>query len=222
MAKLHPPEVAERIRRAGIIAIIRGQFSLAQLISTAEALLSGGIYVLEVTLNTSHALEGIGQLRRQLGNTALIGAGTVRTRVDVDAALNAGAQFLISPNLDPASVARSREQEILHLPGIFTASEAQAAYQAGCKLVKLFPADALGPSYLKALSAPLDDIEFVPTGGIGEDNLADYVRAGAVAFGAGSALVRGPEQEPSDLSERAARLVALLRQARQNRENGSD
>lgn len=206
--------VAERIQEAGLIAIIRGAFSPAELLTTAEALLEGGVQVLEVTLNTTQALEGIERLRRHLAGCALVGAGTVRTRGDVDAALDAGAQFLVSPNLDPASIAHSREREALHLPGIFTASEAEVAYRAGCGLVKLFPADALGPSYLRALRAPLNNIGFVPTGGVGADNLADYVRAGAVAFGVGSALVRGSEEAPTELSKRAERLVAALGRAR--------
>ena len=220
MAKLSPEETSVKIREQGIIAIIRGSFSSAELVATAEALTEGGVSVLEITLNTTHALEGIRELNRHLANHVLVGAGTVRTRADVEAALDAGAQFLISPNLDPASIARAQARKVLHLPGVFTSSEAQAAHQAGCKLVKLFPADALGPSYLKALRAPLDDIGFVPTGGIGTDNLADWVQAGAVAFGVGSALVRGPGEEPAELSEQAAHLVAALHRARKCEKNG--
>jgi 2-dehydro-3-deoxyphosphogluconate aldolase/(4S)-4-hydroxy-2-oxoglutarate aldolase len=143
----------------------------------------------------------------------LIGAGTVRTLEEVNAALDAGAQFLVSPNFDPASVARSREAGVLHLPGVFTASEAQAAYAAGCQMVKLFPADALGPRYLKALRAPLNDIDFVPTGGIEAANIADFVRAGAVAFGVGSSLVKSADQDLADLREKAARLAAAFHAA---------
>ena len=205
---------AERVREAGIIAILRGAFSGDELGDIAEALVSGGVWVLEVTLNTTQALGGIERLRGLLGDRALVGAGTVRTEREVDASLDAGAQFLVSPNFDPASVARSRARKALHLPGVFTGSEAQAAFGAGCNLVKLFPADALGPAYLKALRAPLDDIGFVPTGGVDVTNLGDYVRAGAVAVGVGSALVRGPGQAPTELSERAAGLVAALERAR--------
>lgn len=207
--------LAEQIRTAGIIAIIRGDFPLDHLPVVAEALLKGGVSVVEITLNSQAALQGIDLLRGRVGDQMLVGAGTVRTAVETGQALEAGAQFLVSPNFDPASVARSRESDVLHLPGIFTATEAQMAFAAGCRMVKLFPADALGPAYLKALRAPLNDIEFVPTGGIDANNLADYIRVGAVAFGVGSSLVTNPLQDPAELTGRAAQLVAVLQQARE-------
>ncbi len=181
----------------------------------AEALLRGGVSIVEITLNSRAALQGIDLLRGRVGDQMLVGAGTVRTAVEVGQALEAGAQFLVSPNFDPASVARSREADVLHLPGIFTATEAQMAFAAGCRMVKLFPADALGPAYLKALRAPLNDIEFVPTGGIDANNLADYIKVGAVAFGVGSSLVTNPQQDPAELTGRAAQLAAVLQQARE-------
>ena len=206
-------EAVTQIRQSGIIAIIRGDFPLERLLAIAGAIAEGGVSVVEVTLNSRGALEGITALRRQAGDTMLIGAGTVRTLADVKAALDAGAQFLVSPNFDPAGVARSQEAGVLHLPGVFTASEAQAAYAAGCQMVKLFPADALGPPYLKALRAPLNDIDFVPTGGIEADNIADYVHAGAVAFGVGSSLVKSADQDLADLRTKAARLAAAFQTA---------
>jgi 2-dehydro-3-deoxyphosphogluconate aldolase/(4S)-4-hydroxy-2-oxoglutarate aldolase len=206
-------KAATQIRQTGIIAIIRGDFPFERLLAIAGAIAEGGVSVVEVTLNSRGALEGIAALRRQAGDDMLIGAGTVRTLEEVNAALDAGAQFLVSPNFDPASVARSQEVGVLHLPGVFTASEAQAAYAAGCQMVKLFPADALGPRYLKALRAPLNDIDFVPTGGIEAANIADFVRAGAVAFGVGSSLVKSADQDLADLREKAARLAAAFHAA---------
>ncbi len=205
---------AGQVRAAGIIAIIRGDFPLQRLATIAEALAEGGVSVVEITLNSQNALPGITFLREQAGRGLLIGAGTVRTVDDVEGALNAGAQFLVSPNFDPASVARSQRADVLHLPGIFTATEAQAAFAAGCQMVKLFPADALGPAYLKALRAPLDHIDFVPTGGIDADNLADYVSVGAVAFGIGSSLVTKAEQTQKALTQRASHFVTALKEAR--------
>jgi 2-dehydro-3-deoxyphosphogluconate aldolase/(4S)-4-hydroxy-2-oxoglutarate aldolase len=206
-------KAATQIRQTGIIAIIRGDFPFERLLAIAGAIAEGGVSVVEVTLNSRGALEGIAALRRQAGDDMLIGAGTVRTLEEVNAALDAGAQFLVSPNFDPASVARSQEVGVLHLPGVFTASEAQTAYAAGCQMVKLFPADALGPRYLKALRAPLNDIDFVPTGGIEAANIADFVRAGAVAFGVGSSLVKSADQDLADLREKAARLAAAFHAA---------
>jgi 2-dehydro-3-deoxyphosphogluconate aldolase / (4S)-4-hydroxy-2-oxoglutarate aldolase len=208
-------EVQHRIRDAGIIAIVRGNFPLDRLPLIGEALARGGVHVMEVTLNSAGALNAIALVRESLGEAMLVGAGTVRTPEDVDSAVRAGARFLVSPSFHLESVTRSRAAGVPHLPGVFTASEAQGAYAAGCTLVKLFPADALGPSYLKALRAPLDDVEFVAVGGIDAGNLADYVRAGAVAVGVGSSLVSGrEEQELAEITRRAAALVQALRQGR--------
>lgn len=201
------------LREGGIIAIVRGNYPPERLRAIGEALAEGGVPALEVTLNSAGALEGISALRKALGSDLLVGAGTVRTVSDVEAAIGAGAEFLISPSFDAASVARSAGEGVVHLPGVFTASEAQAAHAAGCRLVKLFPADALGPAYLRALRAPLDDVGFVPTGGIDAGNIGEYVRAGAVAFGVGSALVRG--DDVSGLPARARALVAALAAARE-------
>lgn len=208
--------VEASIRSGGIIAIVRGNFPSDLLRGIGESLSAGGVRAIEVTLNSQAALEGIAMLREVLRDDILVGAGTVRTADDVSAALAAGAGFLVSPNLDPESVARSREAGVVHLPGVFTATEAQAASAAGCRLVKLFPADALGPAYLRALRAPLDDVGFVPTGGIGVENVAEYVQAGAVAFGVGSALVRGNDTDMAALTKRARELVSALRRAREN------
>lgn len=212
---MNATQVDASLRRSGIIAIVRGNFPRDTLLRIGDALREGGVGAAEVTLNSADALSRIEALRGHFGEELLIGAGTVRTVTDVDAALDAGAVFLVSPNFDPESVARSREAGVVHLPGVFTASEAQAAHAAGCRLVKLFPADALGPAYLRALRAPLDNVGFVPTGGIDATNIPEYVRAGAVAFGVGSALVRKDEDDIEALAIRARALVEALRRARE-------
>jgi 2-dehydro-3-deoxyphosphogluconate aldolase / (4S)-4-hydroxy-2-oxoglutarate aldolase len=199
-------QIAIRLKHEGIIAIIRGQFSTERILEIGRALLAARVPVMEVTLNTSNALEAIKELRTRFGADLLVGAGTVRSVNQVDLALNAGAQFLVSPNFDPDSVAYSQKRDILHVPGVFTATEAQNAFVAGCRMLKLFPSEVLGPKYLKALRAPLNDVDFVPTGGISVDNLADYVRAGAVAVGIGSELIRGPQQSIEEITIRAAAL----------------
>lgn len=177
------------IKREGIIAIIRGDYGEHELTEICDALMASPLLIIEVTLNTPGALEVISAVRQRFGEHALIGAGTVRTVAQFEAALEAGAQFTVAPNFDPATVARAHEQAVLHLPGVFTATEAQTALAAGCRMVKLFPADAGGPAYLKALRAPLDDIEFVATGGIDANNIDDYARAGAAAVGVGGSLI---------------------------------
>ncbi|MEX2541650.1 MAG: bifunctional 4-hydroxy-2-oxoglutarate aldolase/2-dehydro-3-deoxy-phosphogluconate aldolase [Trueperaceae bacterium] len=204
---------AERVKETGIIAIVRGDYSESQVVTIAETLARTGIFALEVTLNSRDALRHLELLRKRFPDL-LIGAGTVRESAEATSAIAAGAQFLVSPNFDRDSVSLSLQAGVLHLPGVFTATEAQTAYAHGCHLVKLFPADVNGPSYLKALRAPLDRIGFVPTGGITPDNLGDYVTAGAVALGAGSALVGAPGQDPAELAARAKAFVSTLASAR--------
>ena len=206
--------IAERIKETGIVAIVRGDFSIEHIVRAAAALRSANVNAIEITLNTPGVLQAVSQLRRNFSDTMLVGVGTVRARMQAEHALSAGAQFLVSPNFDAATVAFAQAQDRLHLPGVFTATEAQIAFAAGCRMVKLFPAELLGPAYLKALRAPLDDIEFVPTGGISARNIPDYVRAGAVAVGVGSALLTDHTQSTEEIFTRGAAIRAAWEQAK--------
>jgi 2-dehydro-3-deoxyphosphogluconate aldolase/(4S)-4-hydroxy-2-oxoglutarate aldolase len=199
---------SQQIKQSGIVAIIRGDYSVDDTLRIGEALLSGGVTAMEVTLNSPTALAALPQLRKQFDGTMLIGAGTVRNADQARLAFEAGAQFLVSPNLDLDTVSFAHTKDLLHLPGVFTATEAQTAYAEGCRMLKLFPMDSVGPAYLKAIRAPFNDIDFVPTGGISLENIAEYARAGAVAVGLGSKLVLSREQTSEDLKSRAERLRA--------------
>jgi 2-dehydro-3-deoxyphosphogluconate aldolase/(4S)-4-hydroxy-2-oxoglutarate aldolase len=207
-------QASQKIKSCGIVAIIRGDFSVDDMLRISTALLAGSVSVVEITLNTPSVLEALSKLRKHFGDELLIGAGTVRAVGGVQQAFDAGAQFLVSPNYDPTSTSLSQSKNLLHLPGVFTATEAQTAFAAGCKMLKLFPMEVAGPSYLKALRAPLDDIDFVPTGGISVENIADYAKAGAVAVGLGSKLVLNREQSSEDLTKRAKMLSEAWRQAK--------
>lgn len=199
-------QASQKIKSCGIVAIIRGDYSADDMLRISTALLAGSVSVVEITLNTPSVLEALPKLRNHFGEELLIGAGTVRTVDGVQQAFDAGAQFLVSPNYDPASTSLSQSKDLLHLPGVFTATEAQTAFAGECKMLKLFPMEVAGPSYLKALRAPLDDIDFVPTGGISVENIAEYAKAGAVAVGLGSKLVLNREQSSQDLTQRAQAL----------------
>ena len=204
----------EFVLENGLVAIVRGNFPTAKLLQIGDALLASPVLVMEVTLNTTGALEGIALLRERFGDNMLVGAGTVRTVQQFRDAVAAGAQFTVSPNLDLATVEAALAADILHLPGVFTPTEAQQAFVAGCKMVKLFPSEVVGPKYLKAIRAPLDDIKFIPTGGITPDNVGDYIRAGAAAVGLGSALITGPDQPMDDLITRARAIRAAWKAAK--------
>jgi 2-dehydro-3-deoxyphosphogluconate aldolase/(4S)-4-hydroxy-2-oxoglutarate aldolase len=207
-------QASQKIKSCGIVAIIRGDFSVDDMLRISTALLAGSVSVVEVTLNTPSVLEALPKLRKHFGDELLIGAGTVRSVDGVQQAFDAGAQFLVSPNYDPTSTPLSQSKNLLHLPGVFTATEAQTAFAGECKMLKLFPMEVAGPSYLKALRAPLDDIDFVPTGGISIENIADYAKAGAVAVGLGSKLVLNREQTSEDLTKRAKMLSEAWKQAK--------
>ncbi len=205
---------AQKIKQCGIIAIIRGDFSVDEMLRICTALLAGSVTVAEVTLNSPAVLNALPKLRKHFGRELLLGAGTVRNLSGVHQALDAGAQFLVSPNFDPASVSFSKSKDVLHLPGVYTATEAQNAFSAGCKMLKLFPLDFGGPTYLKALRAPLNDIDFVPTGGVSIENIEEYARSGAVAVGLGSKLVASRYQSKKDLTLRARLLRAAWNQGK--------
>ena len=196
------------IRSHGLIAILRGDFSRDRVMQMAQALHESGIRVLEVTLNSSGALHLIESLRNTFSDgSMLIGAGTVRSEGQLRDAVRAGAGFTVAPNLDEQSVRTAVALGFLHVPGVLTPTEAVRAVATGSQVVKLFPVDQFGPSYLKALRAPLNDIDFIPTGGVDAGNVAHFVKAGAFAVGIGSALISGPTQPLDDIRHRARALV---------------
>lgn len=205
---------SQRIKQNGIIAILRGDFSVDDMLRIGDALLAGTVKVMEVTLNSPSALGALPKLREHFRTEMLLGAGTVRDVDQARQAYDAGAEFIVSPNLDLESVSFTLSKDLLHLPGVFTATEAQTAFQAGCRMLKLFPMEGAGPTYLKALRAPLNDIDFVPTGGVSLENIAEYASAGAVAVGLGSKLVLNRKQSSEDLTSRAHALRAAWEQGK--------
>lgn len=206
-------QTGKRIREGGIIAIIRGDFAADKILAIGEVLLTSGISVLEVALNSSRAFDAIAALQTRFSEELLVGAGTVCTLEQVDEAIRVGAKFIVSPNLDLAVVAQAQARSLLHLPGVFTPTEALQASAAGTHLLKLFPAEAGGPAYLKALLAPLSDLAFVPIGGVSATNLADYITAGAVAVGVGSALIGDSQQSLAETARKATELRRIWERA---------
>lgn len=207
------------ITSTGIIAIVRGDHA-ATIGELAAALYSGGVRVMEVTLNSPNALQMIAAISRQWAGKMLVGAGTVLTAAQVDQAADAGAAFCVSPDTFAPVIERAIRLSIEPIPGAFTPTEIRTAVRAGARFIKLFPAMPAGASYLSQIRAPLDDVLFVPTGGVDETNLAAFVRAGAVALGIGSSLV--PKQISGDASiaaieGSARRLTQLFTDSRAGR-----
>jgi len=211
------PDVVRKIAAVGVIPVVRAQ-SAELALRAIEAIQAGGIPILEITMTVPGAVKMIEELARRLGPEALIGAGTVLEEATARACIQAGAQFVVSPALDRATISCCRQHGIAVIPGALTPTEVVAAWSAGADYVKVFPAGALGgPAYLKSLKAPLPQIEMVPTGGVSLNNAADFIKAGAAALGVGADLVdtKALAQGAGRLiTERARQFVDIVRQAR--------
>ena len=181
-------ETFERVRECGVVAVLRGA-EHETVVRTAEALVDGGVTTLEVTADTDGSAEMIRTLSEELGDDASVGAGTVLDSETAQAAIAAGAEFVVSPSFHRDVVETCNRYGALVAPGIMTPTEAVEAFEAGADVVKLFPAATLGPGHLSALKGPLGQIPVMPTGGVSPDNCGEYIEAGAMAVGAGSALV---------------------------------
>jgi len=175
----------------------------------AEALLAGGIDTLEVTCDSPGVLEMIQAIAAALGDRVLLGAGTVLDASTAQAALDAGAQFLVSPHTDADLVRSFTSRGTPWIPGAFTATELLTAWRAGASVVKLFPAGSVGPTYIKDLRGPLREVPLLPTGGVTLDNAVSFFEAGAWGLGMGSALVEHGIGL-GDLEARARRLCAIV------------
>jgi len=204
------------MRDSGVVAVLRGA-EPGTVVDTAEALVAGGVTALEVTADTAGATDMIATLSEELGDDALVGAGTVLDSETARAAIAAGAEFVVSPSFDEGVVETCNRYGVLCAPGVMTPTEAVEAYEAGADVVKVFPAKTVGPDHVAALKGPLGHLEIMPTGGVSPDNAGDYIEAGAVCVGAGSALVDRDLVEAGDfdaITERAEAFREVIEAAR--------
>jgi 2-dehydro-3-deoxyphosphogluconate aldolase/(4S)-4-hydroxy-2-oxoglutarate aldolase len=200
----------------GVVAIAR-RIDPSSIAAVAEGLLGGGVRAFELTVDDHEttALTAIADaVRRSEGTGLLVGAGTVLTLASAERAIDAGAAFLVAPHLDPEIVTWAADRGIPMLPGVATPTEALSAWRAGAAGVKVFPASALGPAFIRELRGPLPEIPLMPTGGVTVDTAAAYIEAGAVAVGLGSWLFA--DRSPSSIADRARRLVEIVATARRN------
>ena len=211
--------VLQRIRDIGLVPVVRAETS-DQARRAVEAIMAGGVSVLEVTMTVPGAIAVIEQLAKAFGGEALIGAGTVLDPETADKCIQAGAQFIVSPALNEETIAFCRARDIAIFPGALTPTEVVRAWNAGADAVKVFPAGAVGgASYLRALKAPLPHIELIPTGGVSLKTAADFIKAGAMALGVGADLVDMKALRDGNdqlLTERARQFLEIVREARQN------
>jgi len=203
-------EIAAEIARVGVVAIIRTG-SADDAYRRSQALIDAGQNVLEVSLTTPQALDVVRRLREENDADVLVGVGTVLDATTARLSALAGAQFIVAPTVDEDVLSTSHRYGMATLPGAATPTEAVQALGAGADFVKLFPASMFGPASVRDMLQALPQIALVPTGGVTRENAAEYVAAGAVAVGMGSAVTAG---DPSTWRERVADLHRSIRQAR--------
>jgi len=208
--------IAQRIEAAGVVAVVRLS-QASELARVADAIRAGGVDIIEFTLTTPGALKIIEDSAARFGDDVLLGAGTVLDSETARAAILAGAQFIVSPATDFATIELCHRYGKAVVPGAFTPTEILAAWQAGADFVKVFPAGVVGPGYLKDIRGPLPQVKLIPTGGVGKANAADYIKAGAAALAVGGDLVSNKLVDSGDfaqLTANARELVAEVRTAR--------
>ncbi len=209
-------QIIERLVNPGVIAVIRAKRA-DQALPIAEALIAGGVIAVEITMTTPDAINAIRNASAKIGDRGLLGVGTVLDAKTCRAAIDAGAQFVVSPICRPEIAKVANEANKPVMLGAYTPTEAQLAYEAGSDFIKIFPADGLGPNYIKALRAPLPHLKIVPTGGVDLKTIGELFKAGCAAVGAGSSLVSKDVLEKDDwatLAKVAAEFAKAARAAR--------
>jgi 2-dehydro-3-deoxyphosphogluconate aldolase / (4S)-4-hydroxy-2-oxoglutarate aldolase len=209
-------DVAALVERLGVVAVIRMK-DPAKLRAVVDAIAAGGVRALEVTMTVPGAVELIRELAPTLPDGFLLGAGTVIDTSTARAVIDAGAAFVVSPVFRPDVVAACHERGVPAMPGCFTPTEILAAHECGADIIKVFPATALGPQFIKDVRAPLPQVKLMPTGGVTIENAGDWIRAGAVAVGMGSALLDASaiaDGRFDAITANAARVVESVAAAR--------
>lgn len=180
--------IVRAIETTGVVAVVRlDDAGVGR--AVAEALSAGGVTAIEVTMTVPNAIRLIAELSASLPPDVLVGAGTVVDADTARAVIGAGARFVVGPVFRPAVIAACHDRDVPAMPGCFSPTEILSAWEAGADVVKVFPATALGPGFFKDIRGPLPQLKLMPTGGVTRANAGEWIRAGAVAVGAGTALV---------------------------------
>jgi 2-dehydro-3-deoxyphosphogluconate aldolase/(4S)-4-hydroxy-2-oxoglutarate aldolase len=202
-------EILQRLQAVKVIALIRADSSNS-LVECARALAAGGLNAIELTMTTPGALEMTAKVSRELPDL-LLGLGTVLDAATARAGIAAGAKFIVTPAVRPEVIAVCKELDVPILSGALTPTEAITAWDLGADVIKIFPAEFFGPAYIKSLKAPFPHLKFLPTGGVTPETVGDFLRAGAFATAAGSALVAASALKTGDwaaITKRAKEFVA--------------
>ena len=209
-------EIISRLTDPGIIAVVRAQ-KTDQVLPLSEALIAGGVIAIEITMTTPNAIEAIREASQKISSRAVVGVGTVLDAESCRAAIQAGAEFVVSPILRPELVPICHAADRPVMLGAYTPTEAQLAHEAGADFIKIFPSDGLGPNYIRAIRAPLPHLRIIPTGIAKADDIAEFIKAGCVGVGLGSLLVSSEilrTNNWSELTRSAKALRSLVEKAR--------
>jgi 2-dehydro-3-deoxyphosphogluconate aldolase/(4S)-4-hydroxy-2-oxoglutarate aldolase len=209
-------QIVHRLLNPGIVAVIRADSS-EQLLHVAEALKNGGLPAMEVTMTTPNAIEVIREVTEKFGDEILMGVGTILDTETCRAALLAGAEFVVTPIFRAEIIQLCKRYGKPIVCGAYTPTEMLNAWDAGADFIKVFPADGLGPNYIKAVKAPLPQLEIIPTGGVDVNTAGDFIKAGCAAVAAGSSLVSKKilqSQNWSELTATAKKFVEAVAKAR--------
>lgn len=205
-------EVRNKILKRKVVAVVRMKNS-SQLLKVIEAIKIGGVSGIELTMTIPNAIQAIETADKEFGDDILLGVGSVTDKQTALDAINAGAKFVVSPIYKAEVVQAVIDKNIVVIPGCFSPTEIQTAYEQGADFIKIFPADNLGMSFIKSIKAPLPHLKVIPTGGVNLENAIDWINAGASAVGIGSALVDNKAIEREDyktLTENAKKLCENL------------
>ena len=214
---MNKQQILRQIAEIGLVPVVRAQ-SADEAMKVVDAIREGGVTVLEITMTVPGALGAMEQVSKRFGNDVLLGAGTVLDPETARACMLAGARFVVTPTLNPATIEICRRYSVPIMPGALTPTEVLAAWTAGADVVKVFPCGALGgASYIKSLKAPLPQIEMIPTGGVSVKTAADFIKAGSMALGVGADLVDTQAIRDGNarvVTEKAREYVRLVQEAR--------
>jgi 2-dehydro-3-deoxyphosphogluconate aldolase / (4S)-4-hydroxy-2-oxoglutarate aldolase len=210
-------EVQEQLEAAGIIPVLRAR-SAKEALGVVEAMVAGGVTVIEVTMTVPGAIDVLKELKRSYGSKLLLGSGTVTDVAECAATIEAGAEFVVSPSLHMDVITETKKRDKVSLPGALTPTEVITAWRAGADFVKVFPCSAMGgASYLKSLKAPFPYLRLVPTGGVTLQTAASFLEAGAAALGVGADLVNLQalaDGKPEVITNTARGYVEVIARAR--------
>jgi 2-dehydro-3-deoxyphosphogluconate aldolase/(4S)-4-hydroxy-2-oxoglutarate aldolase len=208
--------ILKRVLDGGIVAVVRAE-SGESLVKVVRALAEGGVTAAEITFTVPDAIDVIRQVRKEVGDDVVLGAGTVLDTETARVALLAGAEYIVSPTVNVEVIRLCRRYDKAIMPGAFTPTEVLTAWEAGADIVKIFPSDVGGPAYLKALRGPLPQVRVMPTGGVDLNTAENFLKAGACCLGVGGSLVEPKAVASGDFArirELATQYAAIVRRFR--------